>query len=171
MIKTRIRKPVGAARAKTLPTSRPFASPGPRGEVCLGWLVGWDDQGPLVDYDGNAHGPLHARVSGGAGLAVRQTMRTGTRREIVLLVDSRPGRSPVLLGLLQPIGPMPGAPDLEARVDGRRIEIVGQDEIVLRCGEASITLRRNGRILIRGIQVESRATGVNRIKGGSVAIN
>jgi hypothetical protein len=32
-------------------------------------------------------------------------------------------------------------------------------------------LRRNGRIAISGVQVETRAKGVNRIKGGSVAIN
>ena len=40
-----------------------------------------------------------------------------------------------------------------------------------RCGKASITLRRNGRVLIRGFRVETRAEAVNRIKGGSVQIN
>jgi hypothetical protein len=60
---------------------------------------------------------------------------------------------------------------LDARVDGQRITIEGRDEIVLRCGEASITLRRNGRLVIRGVYVEARARGTNRIKGGSVLIN
>jgi len=45
------------------------------------------------------------------------------------------------------------------------------DELVLRCGQASIVLRRNGRVVIRGTYVETRAKGVNRIKGGSVLIN
>ena len=36
---------------------------------------------------------------------------------------------------------------------------------------ASITLRRNGRLVVRGAYVETRAEGVNRIKGGSVKIN
>lgn len=45
------------------------------------------------------------------------------------------------------------------------------DELVLRCGQASITLRRNGRVLINGTHVETQAEGVNRIKGGSVQIN
>lgn len=56
-------------------------------------------------------------------------------------------------------------------VDGQRVEIEGHDEIVLRCGQASITLRRNGRLIIRGTYVETRSKGVNRIKGGSVQIN
>jgi hypothetical protein len=56
-------------------------------------------------------------------------------------------------------------------VDGRRVTVSGKDEIVLKCGEASITLRRNGRIVIKGTYVETRAAGTNRIKGGSVQIN
>lgn len=64
-----------------------------------------------------------------------------------------------------------GEPPIEALVDGKRVVIDAADEIVLRCGKASITLRRNGRIVIRGTYVETRAEGVNRVKGGSVQIN
>ena len=60
---------------------------------------------------------------------------------------------------------------VDLKIDGRRIEIEGQEEVVLRCGQASITLRRNGRVVIRGAYVETRAKGTNRIKGGSVLIN
>ncbi|ADO68917.1 DUF5107 domain-containing protein [Stigmatella aurantiaca] len=45
---------------------------------------------------------------------------------------------------------------MEAHVDGKRVVIDGQDEIVLRCGQASITLRRNqrpGRHSVRGLRV------------------
>lgn len=62
-------------------------------------------------------------------------------------------------------------PPIEALVDGKRVVIDAADEIVLRCGKASITLRRNGRVVIRGTYVETRAEGVNRVKGGSVQIN
>jgi hypothetical protein len=55
--------------------------------------------------------------------------------------------------------------------DGRRVEIEAADELVLRCGEASITLTRDGRITICGTYVETRARGTNRIRGGSVQIN
>jgi len=60
---------------------------------------------------------------------------------------------------------------VEARLDGKRIVLEAHDEIVLRCGEASITLRRDGRLVVRGAYVETRASGVNRIKGGAVKIN
>lgn len=56
-------------------------------------------------------------------------------------------------------------------IDGKQLVLEGQEEIVLRCGDASITLDRTGKISIRGKYVLSRATGVNRILGGSVQVN
>lgn len=56
-------------------------------------------------------------------------------------------------------------------VDGKRVVLEGQEEVVLRCGEASITLTRNGKIAIRGKYLLSRSSGVNRILGGSVQVN
>lgn len=72
--------------------------------------------------------------------------------------------------------PSAGAPDsgtqiIEADVDGQRVRIIAKDEIVLECGQASVTLRRNGRIIIRGTYVETHSEGTNRIKGGQVRIN
>jgi len=60
---------------------------------------------------------------------------------------------------------------MEVLADGESIRINGQKEIVLRCGLASITLTRDGKILLRGAYVQSRSSGVNRIKGASVQIN
>jgi hypothetical protein len=164
----RVAKPRSAARVAKLRSAAPTAKPSlaalsarqkltPRdGSVCLGVLTGWDEHGPLVEFEGNTRGPVRARACAGSA-------RPAVGSEVVLLVGSA---LPVVLGVLQPLD----AP-LEARIDGRRVELDGRDEIVLRCGEASITLRRNGRVVIRGVQVETRATGVNRIKGGSVSIN
>jgi hypothetical protein len=56
-------------------------------------------------------------------------------------------------------------------IDGKQLVLEGQEEVVLRCGEASITLNQNGKISIRGKYLLSRATGVNRILGGSVQVN
>ena len=50
-------------------------------------------------------------------------------------------------------------------MDGKRVVIEGKDEIVLQCGQASITLRRNGKVIIKGTYVESHASGTQRIKG------
>jgi hypothetical protein len=62
-------------------------------------------------------------------------------------------------------------PFVEADVDGKRVRVTAQDEIVLQCGSASVTLRRNGRVVIRGTYVETHSEGTNRIKGGQVQIN
>ncbi len=118
-----------------------------------------------VDYPGNSFGPLPARAT--------VPIQADERRPVLLVFeDGQPGL-PIIVGLLDTL-PRPGPrPDnsRDLHVDGRRIMIDGDEEIVLRCGEASITLRRNGRVLIRGLLVETRASGVNRIKGGSVQIN
>jgi hypothetical protein len=58
-----------------------------------------------------------------------------------------------------------------ATVDGKRVLIEGRDEIVFRCGKASITLRRNGKVVIRGTRIESVSRGLQRVLGAAVEIN
>lgn len=60
---------------------------------------------------------------------------------------------------------------IQADVDGRRVRLSALDEVIIECGKASITLRRNGKVIIRGTQVETNSEGTNRIKGGQVRIN
>lgn len=59
----------------------------------------------------------------------------------------------------------------QVMVDGKRVTIEGAEEITLKCGKASITLTKSGKILIRGTYLSNRSSGVNRILGGSVQIN
>jgi hypothetical protein len=129
----------------------------------VGSLVRWSADGPIVDFPGNPHGPLLARSFLPPGHP-----RPGDGDEVLLVFEGERSHRPVLVG----VGPQtqPTTP-LEATVDGQRVVIEGREEIVLRCGQASITLRRNGRIVVRGTYVETHAQGVNRIKGGSVRIN
>ncbi len=138
----------------------------------LGWIVRVDEDGIWVDSEDSRSGPL-------LSLCVVSISRAdldaaiADRRAAVLLFVVATGQ-PVLLGLRQPLPALEAelpTESLTAAVDGKRVLLEGQDEIVLRCGKASLTMRRNGRIVIRGVQVESRATGRNRIKGGAVLIN
>ena len=66
--------------------------------------------------------------------------------------------------------PPPGV-TFEATIDGSRMRVGAKDEVVIACGKASITLRRNGRVIIRGTHVETSSTGTNRIKGAQVRVN
>ena len=52
-----------------------------------------------------------------------------------------------------------------------RLVLSAEKEIVLRCGEASITLRADGKIILRGTHLLQRSSGPLRLKGGSVSIN
>jgi hypothetical protein len=49
--------------------------------------------------------------------------------------------------------------------------VSAREQLILRCGAASITLTKSGKVLIQGAYVSSTSTGVNRIKGGSVQLN
>lgn len=51
------------------------------------------------------------------------------------------------------------------------ISIGSSEGVELRCGDASIALKPNGHVVVRGQRVETDAEGTNRIKGGSVRIN
>jgi len=68
-----------------------------------------------------------------------------------------------------PDGDVP--PHVHVEADGQKLTVDAREEITLRCGKASITLTKAGKVLIQGTYVSSRATGINRIKGGSVQLN
>lgn len=147
----------------------------------VGCIVGVSPDGcPLVDFPGNRGGLLEA-VS--TVVAERKDLERAaeSRQPAVLLFDGGDARRPIFVGFVVPAVPatepavvaeavVEEVPDV-AEVDGKRVSIEGKDEIVLRCGEASITLRRNGKIVLRGTYLESHSAGTNRIKGGSVQIN
>ncbi len=146
----------------------------------VGWIAGSDDEGLLVDFEGNPGAPVPCR-STVAMSAEELAQAVAEQRGAVLLFDRGDPGLPLLMGLLQPDRGTPnidlimqsdsGEQPLEARVDGKKVLLEGSEEIVLRCGEASITMRRDGKIVIRGTHLLSRSKWTNRIKGGSVQIN
>lgn len=134
-----------------------------------GQLVAIESEGPLVDYAGNPHGPLRARTTIGAAGAPGFDVGA----DLLLVFEEERSDRPIVVGVL--VVPQRNAEAealrVNALVDGERVVLEGRAEIVLRCGQASITLRQNGRVVIQGTYVETRSRGVNRIKGGSVQIN
>ncbi len=61
--------------------------------------------------------------------------------------------------------------DPSAEATRNRTIIEAGDELVLKCGQSSLTLKEDGRITLRGKQVLSRADGQNRVQGASVQLN
>ena len=78
---------------------------------------------------------------------------------------------PVIVGLLRQSPSKAENGTIRVDADAHRLVLEASSEVVLRCGEASITLTRDGRVTIRGASLLSRSSGPNRIKGASVQIN
>lgn len=137
--------------------------------VVIGVVVGISEKGrPLMAYPGN---PCETAVE---ALATVALSGESVGREAALLFEQGDPHRPILVGLIQhheATRPEAAAPPVTARVDGERHVLSAEQEIVLRCGKASITLTRAGKVVIRGTYVLSRSSGVNRIKGGSIQLN
>ncbi|MCC6525903.1 MAG: hypothetical protein IT373_24865 [Polyangiaceae bacterium] len=89
-------------------------------------------------------------------------------REVTLVFERGLVERPIVTGVIRP----DAATDKHhLEVDGDRLVLSAARQIELRCGKASIVLTRAGKVLIHGAYVSSRASGVNRIRGGSVDIN
>jgi len=90
----------------------------------------------------------------------------------------RPGRDRGLPGVIGRIGPIRAqladsanpTPEVENDKPDELI-LEAKHRLVLRVGGGSITIRDDGKILIKGKDLVSHAQRLNRIKGGAVQIN
>jgi hypothetical protein len=133
--------------------------------VVIGALVGFAKEGlPLVDFSGNPQdNPVLART-------IVVLRREDVGREVALLFEGTDFSKPILIGpIVQPQQQTSRRVSVDR--DRERLELTADREITLRCGAASITLTRAGKVLIRGAYVSSHSSGVNKIKGGAVHIN
>jgi Domain of unknown function (DUF6484) len=137
--------------------------------VVIGVLMGFDHSGaPLVVFPGN---PVEHAVP---ARTTAKLEHDDVGAEVALLFEQGDPARPLVMGrILHPEVPLGAAGNrrLQATIDDQRLELKAEREIVLRCGKASITLTRAGKILLRGAYIFSRSTGVNKIKGGSVQLN
>jgi hypothetical protein len=96
-------------------------------------------------------------------------IRTSDRgRAVVVVFEDDDASRPIVTGLLldQPV-----VRTRDVQVDGKRVRIEAETELVLRSGKASITLAADGGIAIRGMDIISRARGTHKVKGATVRIN
>jgi hypothetical protein len=154
------------------------------GEIIIGVIQGINESGmPLVQYPGNPRQePL-------AAITTVTIEHRHVGRQVALLFNQGDALAPVVMGLIQ--NPLDAVLELqpetqaeenkeqqkttnnrdEVYIDGQKIVFEGREQVVLKCGDASITLTKAGKILIRGKYLLNRSSGLNRIMGGSVQIN
>lgn len=89
---------------------------------------------------------------------------------VLVWVSPDPEHRDVIIGRVLPVIDTPSD---KSRVAAKHDELVleARQTLILKCGDGSITIRKDGKILIKGKDLLSCAKRMNRIKGGAVSIN
>ena len=127
---------------------------GPR----IGKIVKIDkDRQVFVDFPDNNQGPVKARFTSSIKSKVLQDNMINNQ-EVLLVFENNDPASPIIIDTLfsddQDTSESLNAFEIEKPedvfIDGKRVTFDAREEIVLRCGKASITLTKAGKVLIRG---------------------
>jgi Domain of unknown function (DUF6484) len=163
-----------AADEFSLLTSRPVGNASPISPAASAATTG-----RLAGFDLQDH-PLVADLASLPGEVVMARTTVALRREMigsscVIVFDNGDVRRPIILGVMQDqrqkTATSPAQAPLSVQADDELVEIKAEREIVLKCGDASITLTRAGKVIIKGNYIISRSTGYNKIKGAAIDIN
>jgi hypothetical protein len=134
----------------------------------------------LVEFDLEDRPVIRSdRLLAGELLKARATVvlkRASLGSAVVVVCENGDARLPIVIGVVEQPARAP-SPGLTAEnpvvihADDERYVVNAEREIVLRCGESSITLTRAGKVIIKGRYILSRSSGYNKIKGAAVDIN
>lgn len=147
-------------------------------EMCLGKLTGIDSHGrPLVSYGGGPFQPVPARIA--TAQSQPDAAAVEAKPTVLLVFENGDPHLPIIVGFVrETFEPAPAAAVAVPASDNHTVELngkvlvfEGRDEIVLKCGQGSITLRADGQIVLKGTKLVSRASQTNKIRGASVQIN
>lgn len=148
--------------------------------IRVGQIVKIEESGQVwVDYPDNPRGPVAARLTSSVKRG-SLTQAANSNNEVLLVFENNDPNLPIIIDILySPIDELLAATSITSEtnkpedfiVDGKRIIFNAKEEIVLRCGKGSITLKKDGKVVIRGTNLISRASVTNKIKGGAVQIN
>jgi hypothetical protein len=150
------------------PTATAELEARPSHGVVVGTLIGFDGaRTPLVVHKARPHAAVAA-----ATVVDLHGAHIG-RRVVLQFEEGNPDR-PIVMGVLQdqagwPLDDKPA--QVEVDVDGKRLVVSAKEQLVLRCGKASLTLTKAGKVLVQGTYISNQSSGVMRIKGGSVQLN
>jgi hypothetical protein len=164
------------------------------GEIILGTIISIDSLGqPKVNF------PLNPEKESITAITTVALTSQHISRQVALLFNQGDLSQPIVIGLIHSplqamldnfqqdqetcsekdmLQPQDNQVELAAQlntdnvcIDGKRLTFEAKDEMVFKCGQSSITLTKEGKVLIRGKYLLNRSSGVNRIMGGSVQVN
>ena len=127
-----------------------------------------DTDGRLfVDFPGNPSGPVAAKLAV-TDLSLAEILSDPPGPELLLVFENNDLARPVIIGTVRDRLPADG---IEIHIRGRRFSVETEEDVELRCGDAKLRISRDGKIVVLGKDVVSRARRRNTIKGGTVNIN
>jgi hypothetical protein len=87
--------------------------------------------------------------------------------QVLVLSPDASGQNGIVLGRIGRYR----VPQVQANQLADHVVLEAKETLRLKCGESSVDLRKDGKLMIRGKDVLSRAKRSQRIKGGTVGIN
>ena len=129
--------------------------------LVIGTVKGFSESNlPMVDFCVNPTGlPLVCR-------STVELKKEHIGRDVALMFEMNDVRKPIVIGLMHVF-----ETSFDSEKDGKTRMISAEKEILLRCGASSIQLRADGKVIIKGREIVSRAKRTNTIQGGMVYIN
>ena len=150
-------------------TARPSVTSLPTATMARFHGFDFDDTPLVIELPGMSHELVRARTT----VSLQRSQIGST---VVVLFEDGDVRRPIVVGVVQgheraPSEQSNSVPLVSVQADDDRFVVSAEREIVLRCGDASITLTRAGKVIIKGTYILSRSSGYNKIKGAAVDIN
>jgi hypothetical protein len=130
-------------------------------DIVIGHVLGIADGHPMVVFPGNT---VDAAI---AAKTLQEITYEDIGAEVALLFENGDYTQPVIMGRIRTPSVETDDPEREKRIT----KLTASDRLELRCGDASVILTRDGRVTVRGTDIVNRASGSNRLRGGSVHIN
>jgi hypothetical protein len=145
---------------------------------CVASVLGFETRGRVLVAIPGLDQVMTARRLKGIGRAELMDPG-GLGQEVLVVFEGGSPERPIIVGVLES-----EAGEVDGGIEGiagrerepatprhEKVLIEALAELVLKCGAGSITLRRDGKIILRGTHLLARASGPVRIKGGHVEIN
>ena len=80
------------------------------------------------------------------------------------------GAKGYVLGVIQPYLAQDEHKD-ENKQEPTELNLKARESIELTCGESMLSMDKNGKIVLRGTDITTRASGANKVKGATIRLN